>query len=434
MAGLGANLVEETERANQATTDLRNELTQKIDELSTSITSLESQQSTLQAEVQTQTTNIQEVSDSITQIRGAMEQSGTLVGGQITDLEANLEQLEIHVNSLTDKLNTDTQALQTYLEQDVKSSMNSLAENMASQQRPLIARLDTAEDHLDGLDAQTQSNATQVQELTQAVVALKEKQDFVGGLLGERGDKFMQESGRLTERLNLLETHQSDLTQKMDTNTQSTARHLAEVNTSIASVTQALENTSGALVTRLDTQEQQLNGLSSKLQEFEQAKAHLEANLSTIQSTSQNYDDMRQALEQITARLEELEVHQSGLVGKLDADGQTMNTHLAEVNTGIQSVADALEQAEGRLRSRIDEQDQKLNQAMTAFQSAQAMVETSEANLTHLNQLTQTINQLRDVVNTIGTKLGGRVDLHESRLAELAKRVNLLSSRGKKKK
>ncbi|MGB0911608.1 MAG: hypothetical protein ACPGYT_14710 [Nitrospirales bacterium] len=434
MASLGSQLVQETERANQADTGMRGQLDEKIDGLVSTIASLESQQTSLEADIQTQKTNLQDVSTSIGQIRGALEESGTLVGGQVTTIETSLTQLETHVNSLTEKLNADTQALRAYLEEDVKTSINSMTETVANQQRPLVARIDTLQGQLQGLESQSQAEVSHVQDLSQSVLALKEKQEFVGGLLGERGDKFMQESGRLTERLNLMEAHQSELTQKMDSNTQGTANHLAEVNTSVASVTQALENTTEALATRLDSQEQQITTLSSSLQAIQQVKGDLESNLSAMQSTTQSTNEIRQALQQLTTRLQDLEVHQSGLVGKLDADGQAMNKHLADVNTGITSVATALEQVERRLTSRVDAQDQKVNQALTAFQSSQGSTDISQANLTHLNQLTQTINQLRDVVDTIGTKLGGRVDQHESRLAQLAKRVNLLSSKGKKRK
>ena len=58
----------------------------------------------------------------------------------------------------------------------------------------------------------------------------------------------------------------------------------------------------------------------------------------------------------------------------------------------------------------------------------------TQANMEHLNQLTETVNKLRDVVTTIGTKFGERVDQHETRLSDLAKRINRLSANKKKKK
>jgi chromosome segregation ATPase len=147
-----------------------------------------------------------------------------------------------------------------------------------------------------------------------------------------------------------------------------------------------------------------------------------------MQSAGQLTDQLHQAVKQVRSRLHDLEIHQSGVVGKLDSDAQVTNTHLQEVNNGIKSVAQALENVSSKLHTRIDDQEQRLNRAMTSFQKVQGTADTSQANLAHLNRLTETVNQLRDVVNTIGTKLGERVDQHEDRLGQLAQRVNRLQS------
>ena len=146
------------------------------------------------------------------------------------------------------------------------------------------------------------------------------------------------------------------------------------------------------------------------------------------QAVSQVADQLNQTVERIGSRLKDLETHQSGLVGKIDSDTQMTNTHLQEVNSGIQSVAQALENVSTKLNARIESQEQRLNRAMTSFQQVQGTADTSQNNLTHLNQLTETVNKLRDVINTIGTKLGERVDQHEDRLGQLAQRVNRLQS------
>ena len=106
---------------------------------------------------------------------------------------------------------------------------------------------------------------------------------------------------------------------------------------------------------------------------------------------------------------------------------------LKEVNSGIQSVGQALENVSAKLNKRITNQEQKLNRAVTSFQSVQGSTEAAQANVQHLNDLTETVNQLRGVINTIGTKLGERVDSHEDRLGQLAKRVNRLQAKKVKK-
>ena len=131
--------------------------------------------------------------------------------------------------------------------------------------------------------------------------------------------------------------------------------------------------------------------------------------------------------------MQDLEIHQSQLVGKLDSDAQITTTHLQEVNNGITSVAQALENVSAKLNTRIANQEQRLNQAVIKFQSVQNTAEVSQKNIQHLNDLTGTMYQLQDVINTIGTKLGERVDEHENRLGQLAQRVNKLQGTKAKK-
>jgi len=152
-----------------------------------------------------------------------------------------------------------------------------------------------------------------------------------------------------------------------------------------------------------------------------------------MQTASQLTDQLHQSVEQINSRLQDFEIHQSGLVGKLDSDAQTTTTHLQEVTNGIQSVAQALKNVSAKLNTRIANQEQQLNRALTTFQSVQGSADAAQTNVRHLNELTETMNQLREVINTIGTKLGERVDKHEDRLGQLAQRVNYLQGTTRKK-
>ena len=363
MTDLGNKLVKETERASTAEAELDGALSQDTEGMRTSLGDLQSDVALLQQDLQTHqqqaverldqqfqinATNLQEVSQSVAEMRQALEKSGTLLGGRVDEhadqvvlLQTQLGGLDSRVTTLTEQLNADSQASKDYLE-----------------------RVSTLQANFQGLENQLQSESAQVQQLNQTVLQLREALDVMGSLLGKRGDELVQQSGQLTERLNQIESYQ-----------QSTSTHLSEVNASISSVAQALENTSENLATRVTQQEQLLADTTSKLQELQGLKEELEASKLQFQSTIQSANGVQESLQQVTSRIQELETHQSGLVGKLDAD--------------------------------------------------------SQANITHINQLTETVNKLRDVVNTIGTKLGTRVDKHEERLAELGKRVNSLQ--GKKK-
>jgi chromosome segregation ATPase len=370
----------------------------------------------------------EELSGSIVQLEGALEKSGALVSTSIEEQSGQVAQLQTQVTTLQDKLNADTQALRSYLEQDVKTAMTQFVNDIDRQQEPVLARIDSLQKDMEILGTHVQADATHVQDLSQTILKLREAQEVMGNILGKRGDEIIQQAGRLSERMSMVESHQTAMTEQLQSNTQKTSTHLAEVNASLNSLSQALDQTSQTLSSRLTKQEETTQTINQSLQQFQQLKRDTQGQIQQMQSAGQLTDQLQQTVEQIRSRLHDLEIHQSGLVGKLDSDAQVTNTHLEEVNSGIKSVAQALENVSSKLNTRIDDQEQRLNRAMTSFQKVQGTADSSQANLAHLNRLTETVNQLRDVINTIGTKLGGRVDQHEDRLGQLAQRVNRLQS------
>ena len=341
---------------------------------------------------------------------------------------------ELHqqVTALQDKLQTDTQALRAFLEQDVKTSMDQLVRDMDARQQPIFEQITALQSDMEALGIHVQADATQVQELSQTVVKLREAQDVMGSLLGKRGDEIIQQAGRISERMNAVETHQSTLAEQLQSNTNKTAIHLKEVNASLTSVSQSLDQARQSFTERLAQQEQTVATLNQGIQEFQQLKSGIQEQMQQMQIASQASEQFRQNIQQITKRMQELEIHQSDFVGKLDSDAQITTTHLQEVNSGIKSVAQALENVSKKLNTRIANQERQLNRAITQFQTVQNTAEASQSNVQHLNDLTETMNQLQQVITTIGTKLGERVDEHEDRLGQLAQRVNTL--RGAKAK
>jgi len=323
--------------------------------------------------------------------------------------------------------------LRTFLEQDVKTSMDQLVTDMDVRQRPVFEQIDALQSDVETLGVHVQADATQVQELSQLVVKLREAQGVMGSLLGQRGDEIIQQAGRLSERMNTVETHQSTLAEQLQSNTQKTSTHLSEVNASLISISQSLDQTTQSLSQRLTQQEQTVATLNQAIQKFEQLKGETQGQIKQMRTANQVSDQLRQNVAQITGRLKKLEIHQSELVGKLDSDAQTTTTHLQEVNNGIKSVAQALEDVTAKLNTRIANQEQLLNRAVTKFQRVQNTAEVSQSNVQHLNDLTETMNQLQDVITTIGTKLGERVDEHEDRLSQLAQYVNRLQGAKPKK-
>ncbi len=373
------------------------------------------------------------------------------VQGDLGTLKGNLATQNQGLEALKADLTTQDQTLRSFLEQNVKTTMTQLVadfdasqrpmleridglqSDMEAHQRPVLERINGLQSDMEALGTHVQADATQVQELLQSVVKLREAQEVMGSLLGKRGDEIIQQAGRLSERMNTIENHQATLTQELQSNTQKTSTHLTEVNASLTSLSQGLDQTSQSLSQRLAQQETTVTTLNQAIGEFQQLKEETQHQIQQMQTVSQISDQLRQNIEQMAKRMKDLEIHQSALVGKLDSDAQTTTTHLQEVNNGIKSVAQALENVSAKLNSRITNQEQQLNQAMTKFQSVQNTTDVSQANIQHLNDLTGTMNQLQEVINTIGTKLGERVDEHEDRLSQLAKRVNQLQGTKQKK-
>ncbi len=398
---------------------------------------------TQQQELGTAQTHSEEMSQSIQQGQEAMDTFVTLFGTRLDEQSSQTAHLQQQITTLQDKLNTDikalretlktdTQALRAYLEHDVKSGLTQVVTDINNRQRPLEERMNALQTDLETLGTHVQADATQMQNLSQSVVKLREAQDVMGSLLGKRGDEIIQQAGQLIERMNTVEEHQTALTQQIQSNTQKTSTHLTEVNASLTSISQVLDQTSQALSGRLTQQEEAVKKLNQAIQQFQQLKDEAQSQIQQMQAVGQVTNKLRQTVEQMNGKIQDLEIHQSGLVGKLDSDAQTTNSHLQEVNKGITSIAQALESVSAKLNTRIDDHEQRLNRAVTSFQTVQGTAEVAQVNLRHLNELTETLNQLREVVNTIGTKLSERVDQHEDRLGQLAHRVNSLVTKRKK--
>jgi len=373
--------------------------------------------------------NNQALTKNMTEFQTAFAQFKETLGSLGTDVS----QAQTDVGTIKTDLVTQDQALRTFLENDVKTAMDQLVADMDARQRPVLEQIDALQSDMAALGTHVQADSRQVQELSQSVVKLREAQAVMGSLLGKRGDEIIQQAGRLTEQMKTVESHQASLAEQLQSNTKKTTTHLTEVNSSLTSISQNLDQTTQSLSQRLTEQERTVATLNQAIQEFQQLKGETQGQIQQMQTASQITDQLRQNVEQIKTRLQGLEIHQSETVGKLDSDAQTTTTHLKEVNSGIQSVAQALENVSAKLNTRITNQEQKLNRAVTSFQSVQGSAGAAQANVQHLNDLTETVNQLRGVINTIGTKLGERVDSHEDRLGHMAQRVNRLQGTKSKK-
>jgi len=381
------------------------------------------------------TANLNKVTQSLTKGQEVLSKSNAFLEGKVDEqvtrvaqLKTDMAQLDTQIARLTDKLSTDTKTLKTYLEKDVKTSLLSITNQFQKRQGLLVDQMKNIEADVQALDTELHSDSAQLGKLAQMTVQLREAQAVMGNLLGERGDKILQQAGQLGERLNRLESSQAELTQQVDAKTQQTATHLSDVHTSVASIGEAFKKTSQTLAARIDRQEKHLNDVASKLRSLQPMREKVKAQTVQTQEAVQSVGNLRNTLQQVLTRLQDLETNQSALDGNVNSNTQTTTTHLAEIQSGLTTMKSVLDEANHTLSSRIDEQERQMNEIVTRTQAIQTLADASRDKVIHLNQLTETVNQLRGVVNTIGTKLGTRVDEHEKRLAQLVERLNLLSN------
>ncbi len=388
------------ERATQIT-----ELHDRVDDLATKV------EQALEKQSQFMGTAMAEFGDSLNGFKKALEGLDKRLDERVLQERDRAKQAETQLKedfegkqaAFTKKLDADTQALRTYLEQDVRASITKVVKAVEKEKNRSVqevARVETLFQGLEkkigsevvGLQGEVRGYEAHVQELNQTVGKLREVLESVTERLSKRGDDQILQLGQLTERLNRLEQNQETLFDDMKANAQATSSHLSKVNTSVQSLAQVFDQVKGNLDTRVEEQAQQIGRLSETLATLEQ--------------------------------------NQSALVGKVDADSQTLGEHLNEVNTSITSAVKALEQVKASLTSRIEDQERRLTESAAALASMQTVRGELADNVEHLNELTHTVAQLRDVVDSIGTKMGARVDRHDRDLAGLGEQLKRIQKTG----
>ena len=386
------------ERATQIT-----ELHARVDDLATKV------EQALEKQSQFMGTAMAEFGDSLNGFKKALKGLDKRLDERVLQERDRAKQAETQLKedfegkqaAFKKKLDDDSQALGGHLK-EVNASIDSVANALKDVNTALGKQLDLAGARLEKLEAhystlskkldEVRGYEAHVQELNQTVGRLREALESVAGRLSKRGDDQILQLGQLSERLNRFEHNQLTLADEVKANAQATSSHLSKVTTSVQSLAQVLDQVKGNLDTRVEEQAQQIGRLSE-----------------TLATLKQN---------------------QSALIGKVDADSQTLGEHLNEVNTSITSVAKALEQVKASLTSRIEDQERRLTESAAALASMQTLRGELADNVEHLNELTRTVAQLRDVVDSVGTKMGARVDRHDRDLADLGEQVKRIQEKG----
>lgn len=338
-------------------------------------------------------------------------------------------EVEAQQTALQEKLDSDTQTLKQYLETDVKTSIGSVAKTLKEvnadlgkqvdaqaaelkAQSALLSNLNTkVGTELAALKEQNEGAKQNLASLTQSMTQFRNGLDAVSAQLGSKVDEHGQTLEQSGSRLKQIEEQYASLSKKFDAETQglkadlkqartqvvSQDKHIQDLNQSVVSMREVLDSMAGMLGKRSDEQLQQMGKLAAQLEQVQKAKS---------QNASQQ-----------------------------DANLQALSSHVNEVTASVQSVVTALDHLKSSLSSRLDaqaaqlaEQERRITETANNSSSLQGVNQELQANVEHLNQLTSSLAQLKEVVNTIGTKLGKKVDEHENQIAGLSQRVQQLQS------
>ena len=261
-----------------------------------------------------------------------------------------------------EKLDADTQTLKTYVETSVKTTIA------------------TVNEALKKINAKLGTELAALAKKTASVKKYLEKDVRPG--LNAISEVVEREKGRVSQEL-------------------------AQVETAL----QKAERTVAANVTQTQTQ---VTTQAKNVQELRQAVVQMRGVLDSMGDLlGKRGDDQMKQVGQTMARLDRMEQAQSSEMAK-----QAENTQaLTEVTASVASVVQSFEEFKTAMTARLNEQTESVASSAKAS-DVQRLQQELKANVKHWNGLSRSIAKLKDVMVT---KLGSKIDEHESRIVELQK-------------
>ena len=372
------------------------------------------------------------------------------------------------------RLNLDLQRRHEESQANVVSELETQAHELETQARRLT-QIDVALKK--GLERGAAERSTQIDGLRKSVERTlaqrnkrvnKEFADFQKSLvefkktLAQVNKRLVQALKEEQDRATSSETTlQQDFTKqreafhaKLDADTQTLKQYVeASVKTTMTTVNEALKKIANRLNADVKAQaevvERETGRISQELAKMETALQKAErtvaANVTQTQTQVKNVQELRQAVVQMRgvldsmgkllgergdeqmkqvgqtmARLDRMEQAQSSETAKQAETTQAMSTHLTEVTASVESVVQSFEEFKTAVTARLNEQAESVASSAKAS-DVRRLQQELKTNVKHWNELSRSIAKLKDVSNDLVTKLGSKIDEHESRIAELQK-------------
>ena len=366
------------------------------------------------------------------------------------------------------KLDSDTQALKTYLETEVKTAIESINAALNEGNRNLKADIDAQAARLSEINAklgtalaglrQTDTlHGKNLEEVTLSLTQLRDVLGTTGTQLGTKLDSQGKGLEQTAKRIEKLQGQYKALAKKLDVDMKGLHGYLEkDVRPSLASIAKAfdqeknrvsqefikfkssvqrVEQTSAANVTQAQTQ---LEAQAKHVQELRETVAGMREVLDSMAGMLGNRSDHQMnQLGQLTARLERLEKEQSAEAAKQASNTQAVSTHLNEVTASVQAIGQSFEQFKNVVSTKLNEQADRLQaqaRKMVASSTVSNFQQGLKANVTQLNELTKAMTKLKDVVRAMGDKLGSKVDAHESQIIKMEQAIKKFGKPARSKK
>ncbi len=281
--------------------------------------------------------NLENLRKSVVQLKNGLDKAGAQLGAKIDEHTQGLEKtggqlkhLESQYAALAKKLDADTKALRGYLDKDIRTSVQSLAQAVEAEKTRASQSAKKFEGLIQQLEQSTKADVKQVQaqmagqdqhvkDLNQSVVSMREVLDSMAGMLGKRSDDQMQQVGKLAAQLDQIQKAQSSETSQLGANVQALSSHLQEVTTSMQSLVATLEQVKTSLSSRLDQQ-------AAQLAEQEQRLAQAATDSISSQKLNEELQANVQQLNQLTTAMGQLKAVVNNIGTKL---GEKVDEHEA---------------------------------------------------------------------------------------------------------
>lgn len=361
----------------------------------------EESQANVVSELETQAHELETQARRLAQIDVAIKKGfeqgaerSTQIDGLRKDVERTLAQRNKRVNeqfaafqkSLVEFKKTlarvDTRLVQALKEEQDRatSSETTLQQDFTTQQEAFHAKLDADTQTLKQyVEASVQTTMTTVN------AALKKIANRLNADVKAQAEVVERETGRISQELAKMET-----------------------------ALQKAERTVSANVTQTQTQ-------VKNVQELRQAVVRMRGVLDSMGDLlGKRGDDQMKQVGQTMARLDRVEQAQSSEMAKQAEATQALSTHLQEVTASVESVVQSFEEFKTAVTARLNEQAESVASSAKAA-DVRRLQQELKANVKHWNKLSRSLAKLKDVSNALVTKLGSKIDEHESRIVELQK-------------